>query len=124
MNRPALNFAKHLSIVWGVTLAIITVVEWNSLERDPMREQILSPFIERRISASVESAVSSGEDVLSESQHVAEEDEIPLRYEVEFGFNGPLFLAGFFLPVLLFHGLAWALGMIRKPVDSRRDGQG
>lgn len=29
-----------------------------------------------------------------------------LNYEVSFHFNGPLFIACFFVPVLIFHGLA------------------
>jgi hypothetical protein len=28
-----------------------------------------------------------------------------MRYEVELDFNGPLFLAAFFAPMLVFHGL-------------------
>ncbi len=42
--------ARHLSIAWGVTLAVLAVLEWNSLEREPLREPLLSPFIERSIS--------------------------------------------------------------------------
>ena len=40
MSEPRFNGATHMSIVWGVTLAILTLLEWNSLDRDPMRKRV------------------------------------------------------------------------------------
>ena len=41
--------ATHFSIVWGIALAIMTLVEWHSLERNPVTQEIISPFIQRNI---------------------------------------------------------------------------
>lgn len=121
MSRPAINFARHLSIVWGITLALITLVEWNSLDRDPMRKDIMSPFIARDVSVSVQDNSSGSGDVFDESPPVDAADQLPLRYEVEFSFNGPLFLAGFFLPVMLFYGVAWVVTAIQRSGNSPTD---
>jgi hypothetical protein len=103
MNRPVFNRGTHFSIVWGVTLAVLTLVEWNSLDRDPLREEILVPFIQREVSVSVEAAETPREPGAATD----EEPEGVLQYEVEFRFNGPLFLAYFFGPVLAFQGIGW-----------------
>jgi len=97
--------ATHFSIVWGVALAIITLVEWNNLERNPVNQEIFSPFINRAIEVTVEkaNAPKPGLDIPVESGNSA---EAALRYDVELTFNGPLFLACFFIPVLIFHGIA------------------
>ena len=109
MDKTRFTFATHLSIVWGVTLAIITLLEWHSLDRDPMRKQILSPFIDRSISAVVdkESAGSTGR-------------EPELRYLVEFKFKGLLFLLYFFAPVLAFHAIGWLLPVLRRWIGTSR----
>ncbi len=109
MDKARFTFATHLSIVWGVTLAIITLLEWHSLDRDPMRKEILSPFIARNVSAVVdeESPGSAGR-------------EPELRYLVEFQFKGVLFLLYFFGPVLAFHVVGWLLPGIRRWIGEFR----
>lgn len=103
MSRPVFNRATHFSIVWGVTLAVLTLVEWNSLDRDPLREEILLPFIQREVTVGVDAAEQPSEPDAA----AGEDPEGVLRYEVEFKFNGPLFLACFFGPVLAFQGVGW-----------------
>jgi hypothetical protein len=102
LRKPALNRATHFSIVWGVTLAIITLVEWNSVQRDPLNHEILSPFIERQVSVSVQREQPAADVPGATAPEAA---DAVLRYDVELDFNGPLFLACFFGPALLFHGL-------------------
>ena len=104
MNSTSYNRAGHFSIVWGVTLAVITLVEWYSLERDPVRQEIMSPFIQRSIAVSVENASIAEGDIASVDGAV-ESPDAELRYDVEFNFNGPFFLACFFGPMLIFHGI-------------------
>jgi len=107
MSAFSFNPTTHISIVWGVTLAILTVLEWNSLDNDPMREQILSPFIGREVSVMTQQESLAGS--------VAEDALDPgLRYEVEFHFNGPLFLAYFFLPVLALRAVLWMIARARQ----------
>lgn len=127
MTGSPLGFARHLSIVWGVTLAVITIIEWNSLDRDPLRKDILSPFIERQITVSGTPVGAYDSDIPAGGlPRGGYPDDFPdssstsglpdaLTYEVEFDFNGPLFLAAFFLPVGLFNGIAWLLASLRKP---------
>ena len=114
MSTPAINRATHLSIAWAVALAVITLVEWNSLSRDPIRQQIFLPFITREISVSVVEAGAS--DPLDFDTISAGDDEAAggLQYEVEFIFNGPLFLAYFFGPVLLLRGIGLLVGRIKR----------
>lgn len=109
MRKPLLNRASHFSIVWGVTLAVITLVEWNMIDRDPLNHEILSPFIERQFSVSVEREQLPTADIPTAID--PDEADAVLRYDVSLGFNGPVFLAFFFTPVLLFHGVAalWRL---------------
>lgn len=100
MSRPGFSVATHLSIVWGVTLALMTLLEWGAVERNPLEHEIISPFIERQVSVSVESQQApAGADAPA-----AEEADAVLRYDVALGFNGPLFLICFFIPVLIFQG--------------------
>lgn len=101
------NGATHFSIVWAATLAIITLVEWRNLEQDPLERQILSPFIQREITVSIEEPRSGDEIGGSTGTHTKNNtsDVDSLQYEVAFHFNGPLFLLCFFAPILLFHGL-------------------
>jgi hypothetical protein len=110
------NIANHLSIVWGVTMAIMALLEWNSLEREPLREPLLSPFIERTITLNKivgEKTAGNGAslDAGSASGHP---DHSTLQSVVEIRFNGPLFLACFFGPVLLFHGVTRMLVGLRR----------
>lgn len=88
----------------------MTLLEWNSLERDPVRQEILSPFIERQIEVSLANAVTEipGPELVFEAETGAE-PEAELQYQVELSFNGPKFLAFFFVPILAFHGfgLLW-----------------
>jgi hypothetical protein len=98
----------HLSIAWGITLAILALLEWNSLEREPLREPILSPFIERTISLGRDSRrdgdsnmVIAGEDPATSGSGLS-----ALQTVVDIRFNGPLFLVCFFGPVLLLHAVS------------------
>ncbi len=109
MSEPRFGGATHMSIVWGVTLAILTLLEWNSLDRDPMRKQILSPFIERDITVQVDGEAYTGPGDQGLSPPGGAGDDRGISYHVEFSFNGPLFMACFFAPVLVFHGVAWLL---------------
>ena len=106
MTSNAYSTATHFSIVWGVALAIITLVEWNSLERNPVDQQIFSPFINRTIAVSIENAPAPAGDVAVSAQP-GDGPDAALRYDVELTFNGPLFLACFFTPILIFHGTGW-----------------
>ena len=108
MQLPGYNRAAHFGIVWGITLAVITLVEWNSLDRNPVKQEILSPFIERTMAVSVEEA----EVPPLESSVTGTDGQSPdaaLRYDVQIAFNGPLFLACFFTPILVFQaiGMLW-----------------
>jgi hypothetical protein len=106
VKKQSLSLPTHLSLVWGVTLAVLTIIEWRSLDRDPIGQQVFLPFIEREIS--VLPATISG-NAPEASRDAASMLDGPVRYEVEFHFNGPLFLACFFVPVMVFHGGAWLL---------------
>jgi hypothetical protein len=101
MNKPAFSAVTHLSIVWAVTLAVITIIEWRNLEQDPLNREILSPFIQREIT--VYKAQPERYDTVTETAELNSGDG--LRYEVEFHFTGPLFLLCFFGPVLVFLGV-------------------
>ena len=118
MGSPGFNFTTHLSIVWGVTLAILTLIEWRSLDRDPMRKQILSPFIEREITARLNESGAAGdivfEDPLEARSVAGHTPEANVQYVVEFGFDGVLFLVYFFVPVLAFHGAGWLVNVLRS----------
>jgi hypothetical protein len=105
MIAPPINRATHFSVVWAVVLAVITLVEWRSLDREPMSEQIFLPFIEREVKISI-----SG--VNTEEQPASISGDLPgtgsrenLQTHVQIGFNGPLFLVYFFGPIMIFHGI-------------------
>lgn len=106
----AYSRATHFSVVWAVTLAIITMVEWRNLEQDPLEREILSPFIQREITVSM--AQSGGTDEFDKPETTAVDE---LQYEVAFHFNGPLFLLCFFAPILLFHGMGRLWSRFSKP---------
>ena len=102
-----------------MALAVITLVEWNSLGRDPIGQEIFLPFIAREISVNVMEADASGPldfDTLSEGDDGAAGG---LQYWVEFFFNGPLFLAYFFGPVLFVQGVGLLAARIKRGAPSR-----
>ena len=114
MIEPALNRATHFSIVWAVVLAVLTLVEWRSLDRDPMTEQIFLPFIEREITL-------SRADANTMQQLGTTADDLPgknvrpnLQTNVQIGFNGPLFLFYFFGPILVFHAVTLLFARLRR----------
>jgi hypothetical protein len=116
MIEPVLNRATHFSIVWAVVLAILTMVEWRSLDRDPMSEQIFLPFIERAITL-------SRTDANTAKQLGTTVDDLPgqnvrpnLQTQVEIAFNGPLFLVCFFGPVLIFHAIGLLFARLRRAI--------
>jgi hypothetical protein len=90
MHSAPFSRARHLSIVWVITLAIVTTVEWRSLEREPLKPELMLPFIERQVSISA-----------------APEAGGTLTQTVEIGFNGPLFLLYCFGPVLGLYAISW-----------------
>jgi hypothetical protein len=104
MQLPGYNRATHFGIVWGITLAVITLVEWNSLDRDPVKQEILSPFIERTMAVSVAEADAPPADSTGTGDS-AQSPDAALRYDVQIAFNGPLFLAYFFTPILVLQGI-------------------
>ena len=108
MSKPAFSAVTHLTIVWAVTLAVITIIEWRNLEQDPLNREILSPFIQREITVLNEQPERYDTATKPLAERVAGDS---LRYEVEFHFNGPLFLLCFFGPVLVFLGVGrlWSM---------------
>ena len=103
MTEPAFNRAPHFSIVWAFVLAVLTMVEWRSLDRDPLNEQVYLPFIERVITVSradpgEQGAPSEGKD---------------LQTNVQIDFNGPLFLVYFAGPIVIFHALGLLIIRLR-----------
>ncbi len=113
MQLPGYNRATHFGIVWGITLAVITLVEWNSLDRDPVKQQILSPFIERTMAVSVNDADAPPGDSTGAGDTARSPDAV-LRYDVQIAFNGPLFLACFFTPILVFQGIGMLWDRFRR----------
>lgn len=119
MSMPTFNAATHISIVWGVTLAIVTLLEWHGLERDPLRKQIISPFIQRDIAVVALEPDPFESSAPGDSAQAAEQPNAVLQYEVEFHFEGLLFLLYFFLPVLLFHAGGWLIARARATGASK-----
>ena len=113
MSASGYSGAARLSIVWAVTLAILTLMEWRQLDRDPLNRQILSPFIERSVTVHVGHASMALDEFESGSKE-GNDQGANTRYEVDFGFNGPLFLICFFGPVIIFHALAKLIERVRK----------
>ena len=114
MSTSAINRASHLGIAWAVALAVITLVEWNSLGRDPIEQEIFLPFITRDISVNV---IEAGPSDPLDFDTISAGDEGAtggLQYEVELIFNGPLFLAYFFGPVLVLQGIGLLVGRIKR----------
>ena len=113
MSKPVYGGARHLSIVWAVTLAIVTLVEWRQLDRDPLNREILSPFIEREVSVHVGNSRMTLDEFDGRDAGPAR-NPTETTYEVQFHFNGPLFLITFFGPVAAFYGFALLWGRLRK----------
>jgi hypothetical protein len=109
MSKSALNRATHFSIVWVVTLAVLTTVEWRSLSREPLKDTIMLPFIERQVSLEIGAGARAGEPPDDDDDSAP-----PTRSTttVNIGFNGPLFLLCCFGPVLIFHGIGWVAGRV------------
>lgn len=114
MIEPALNRATHFSIVWAMVLAIVTIVEWRSLDRDPMSEQIFLPFIEREITLSRADANTMRQLGTNESNRSGENPRRKLQTEVHIDFNGPLFLVYFFGPIIIIHATGMLLARLRR----------
>lgn len=112
MSKTIFKSATHFSIIWGVMLVFITLVEWRGLDRDPMGQEILSPFISRQVSLNVDDSVPVKELDFSDEEQFSDQ-AAGLQYEVDIQFNGPLFLACFFGPVLVFHGVGLLLTRFR-----------
>ena len=114
MIEPALNRATHFSIVWAVVLAILTLVEWRSLDRDPMAEQIFLPFIERKITLS-RADINTTEQVGKAEGDLSEKNvRRKLQTDVQIAFNGPLFLTYFFGPIVTFHAFGLLFARLRR----------
>jgi hypothetical protein len=113
MQLPGYNRATHFGIVWGITLAVITLVEWNSLDRDPVKQEILSPFIERTMAVSVAGADAPPADSTGAGDS-AQSPDAALRYDVQIAFNGPLFLAYFFTPIVVLQGIRMLWNRFRR----------
>lgn len=114
MSSSSFNRATHFSIVWAVTLSIITLVEWHSLDRNPLGQDIYSPFISRTVAIKVGGAEQQPELQFAGDPVSMDSANKDLQYEVEIKFNGPFFLAVFFIPVLLFHGIGLLIARLRK----------
>ena len=108
------NRITHISIVWGITLAVITLVEWRSLDRNPLEQQILSPFIERDIAVSQRAPTAVDPLDLQAAEQKQGDAVNSLQYDVQFHFNGPLFLACFFGPVLAAHGIGLLITRLKR----------
>jgi hypothetical protein len=106
--------ATHLSIIWAIALAVMTLVEWHSLDRDPVKQEIFSPFIQRTIDVTVTNPQRRAGDLPGPGD-AGESPDVALRYDVELTFNGPLFLACFFIPVLTFHGIGLLWRRLQGP---------
>lgn len=112
-DKEAYSIAARLSIVWAVTLSILTIIEWRQLDRDPLEREILSPFIERQITVHVGQS-SFTADEFKRSAASSPEQADKARFEVEYHFNGPLFLLCFFAPVAAFHVVSGLFNRLRK----------
>lgn len=119
MIEPTLNRATRFSIVWAVVLAVLTLVEWRSLDRDPMSEQIFLPFIEREITLSRADSNTTKQLGTTEGNFPEKNVRRNLQTEVQIGFNGPLFLFYFFGPILIFHTIDLLFARLRGDVDDK-----
>ena len=114
MIESTLNRATHFSIVWAVVLAVLTIVEWRSLDRDPMSEQIFLPFIEREIELSTTEVNTTTQLGTNAVDLPKDNVRRTLQTHVQIAFNGPLFLAYFFGPILIFHAVGLLSRQLRR----------
>ena len=112
-NSPPYRRATHFSMVWAITLAVLTIIEWRGLDRDPVGQPLMLPFIEREVTVALDAKPITGMQ-FAEGQ---EEEQAAPNYEVEIRFNGPLFLLCFFGPVLLFFGIGWGGRYLQERAD-------
>lgn len=98
---------KSLCIVWGVMLAFITIMDWNTLEKNPIDEEILTPFITREITL-------VATDNQYDSELSMQERKVEPQYQVEIGFDGIKFLMYFFGPILIIYSVGQLLGKAGK----------
>ena len=114
MNPATFNRATHFSVVWAFMLCFITILEWRSLDRDPMKADILSPFIQRHIE------ITPGQAQTDRAAPIDSPGVEPAKGPqtvVELGFDGPLFLACFFIPIIVFHGIGALFTHLRKHLE-------
>ena len=114
MSSPVFNRATHFSVVWAVTLVVMTMLEWRALDRDPLGQEIFSPFISRSVAIAVDGPRPQPDIQFEDEPRQADGADNELQYEVEINFNGPMFLACFFIPVLLFHGIGLLINRYRN----------
>ena len=114
MIEPTFNRVTHLSIVWAVVLAILTLVEWRNLDREPMSEQIFLPFIERKITLSRADANTTKQLGTTAGDLPGKNVQRNLQTNVQIAFNGPLFLVYFFGPILTFHAIGVLFAWLRR----------
>lgn len=114
MNRTGLNGATHFSLVWAFMLCFITLIEWRSLDREPMKADILSPFIQRHIEIV---PAQQATDSAAPADSLGGTSGTGPQTVVELGFNGPLFLACFFIPIIAFHALGTLLTYLRERLE-------
>ena len=114
MIEPTFNRVTHFSIVWAVVLAILTLVEWRNLDREPMSEQIFLPFIEREITLSRTDAITTKQLGSTVGDLPGKNVRRNLQTDVQIAFNGPLFLAYFFGPILIFHAIGLLFARLRR----------
>jgi hypothetical protein len=113
MATAPVSLASRFSLVWAAVLTVITMLEWGGLDREPLKEQILSPFIERTITLQPRGASQPG-DVQVNNAPQPPDTGAPLEYHVDFGFNGPLFALYMFAPIVVIHGIGLLAGKLRK----------
>lgn len=111
MIGPAFNRASHFSLVWAFVLAVLTLVEWRSLDRDPLAETIYLPFIERQLTLS--SVAPAPDERSSSDNEGGERAGNGLQTTVHISFNGPLFLIYFAVPIVIFHAFGLLIARLR-----------
>jgi hypothetical protein len=114
MTEPAFNRATHFSIVWAVVLAVLTLVEWHSLDREPLNEQIFLPFIERDITMTVTDSNAGDSPGVTGGDLPGVDESRSLQTHVQIDFNGPLFLVYFFGPILILQGIGMGVARLRQ----------
>ncbi|RLQ21724.1 hypothetical protein DWB85_10555 [Seongchinamella sediminis] len=113
MTGPSFNRASHFSLVWAFVLAVLTLVEWRSLDRDPLAETIYLPFIERQVTLSKAAASPGQADPSTSARLRGDTAGNALQTTVQISFNGPLFLIYFAVPIVIFHGFGLLIARLR-----------